>query len=149
MRKAEPKAEGAFSRKRELEAQGAPTEERSQEAAPATRERDADTRRLEAAPPAREERLVVPQGSLNALRAGTAAPRNLAAAPGGSPLWRVGPQGAVERSRDGGTTWEKLPSPTTADLVAVEVRSDDAATVVTAGGKRFATADGGKTWRAE
>lgn len=102
-------------------------------------------------------------------------------------LWRVGPQGSIERSDDAGATWQRqtsgvaadllagsapsatvcwavgrggvvlrtldgvawtqLGSPSSLDLVSVEAASAKEATVTTSEGKRYITADGGRTWR--
>jgi hypothetical protein len=60
--------------------------------------------------------------------------------------WGVGRQGAVWRTVDG-RTWQRVPGPTSDDLVAVTVGDNaDTTTVVTAAGRRFTTRDGGKSW---
>jgi len=111
---------------------------------------------------------------------------NQIASPDPSVRWRIGPSGSIQRSTDGGATWEALTSGVTEDLTAgaapsstivwivgrsgavllsidgrqwrrlafpervdlVAVRANDAtiATVTTADGRTFRTADGGRTW---
>jgi photosystem II stability/assembly factor-like uncharacterized protein len=61
--------------------------------------------------------------------------------------WLAGTAGTVYRTVDG-TTWSRLPAPTTDDLVGIQAVSSDEATVTSRDGRRFATADGGKTWAA-
>ena len=60
--------------------------------------------------------------------------------------WVVGQAGTILLTTDGGTTWTKVPSPTSEDLTQVAAQSDSAATVVTRSGVAFSTTDGGKTW---
>ena len=60
--------------------------------------------------------------------------------------WLVGLDGLVLRTADG-STWERVEPPDGTDLVRVEARTARAATVTSAAGRRFATEDGGKTWR--
>jgi hypothetical protein len=61
--------------------------------------------------------------------------------------WAAGRAGLVMRTVDG-TSWERLASPAAADLLDVEASSADEAIVTAANGRRFQTADGGKTWSA-
>jgi photosystem II stability/assembly factor-like uncharacterized protein len=51
----------------------------------------------------------------------------------------------VLRSNDG-RTWERLPSPTDADIVQITAWSVLNASLRTANGERFSTDDGGQTW---
>jgi photosystem II stability/assembly factor-like uncharacterized protein len=44
--------------------------------------------------------------------------------------------------------WQRISSPTNADLTAVSAQSASDATVVAADGQRYVTSDGGTTWRA-
>jgi hypothetical protein len=60
--------------------------------------------------------------------------------------WLVGARGVVLRTTDG-QTWERLPSPTSGDLVSVHAWSPSAASVTAADRSEYETADGGKTWR--
>ena len=60
--------------------------------------------------------------------------------------WVVGARGVVLRTTDG-RNWERLPSPTTGDLVSVHAWSDSVATVTAADRTTYETSDGGKTWR--
>jgi hypothetical protein len=60
--------------------------------------------------------------------------------------WAVGAAGAVLRTTDG-TTWQRLESPTGADLVSVRALSRDAAIVKASDGSEYSTSDAGKTWR--
>jgi hypothetical protein len=69
-------------------------------------------------------------------------------APSPTVCWAVGRGGVVLRTTDG-STWSSLGSPTSQDLTAVEAVDADRATVTTADGKRYATTDGGRTWRSQ
>lgn len=60
--------------------------------------------------------------------------------------WLVGHAGTVLRTHDG-KNWEKLPPPTPADLISVKARDAMSATVAAADGRRYATSDGGRSWR--
>lgn len=77
---------------------------------------------------------------------GTAVDLLAASSPAPSVCWIVGRTGVVLLSTDG-ESWRRLSSPdATADLVAVTARDAVAATVTTADGRRFTTADAGGTW---
>jgi photosystem II stability/assembly factor-like uncharacterized protein len=45
-----------------------------------------------------------------------------------------------------GAQWRRIAFPETVDLVAIEATDAAHATVTTAAGRRFSTADGGKSW---
>ena len=77
---------------------------------------------------------------------GTAVDLLAASSPALSVCWIVGRTGVVLLSTDG-ESWRRLSSPdVTADLVAVTARDAVAATVTTADGRRYTTADAGATW---
>jgi photosystem II stability/assembly factor-like uncharacterized protein len=57
----------------------------------------------------------------------------------------VGRSGTIIRTTDG-EHWELITGPTADNLVKVSAVSANVATVTTAGGKTFATSDGGATW---
>lgn len=59
--------------------------------------------------------------------------------------WVVGRAGTVLLSIDG-NTWRSIPFPEAVDLTGVDARDATAATVTAADGRRFQTADGGRTW---
>lgn len=59
--------------------------------------------------------------------------------------WIVGRAGIVLVTTDG-ATWQRHPIPEAADLTAVRAIDARTATVTTADGRQFATADGGITW---
>ncbi len=65
-----------------------------------------------------------------------------------SPLacWLVGAGGLILRSVDG-KSWQRVPSPTTADLVSVTAWNPTSARVTTADHADYTTTDGGVTWR--
>src|SRR5579875_3423167 len=65
----------------------------------------------------------------------------------GAVCWIAGRDGVVIRTTDGGAHWKQLGPPTTADLTAIVARNDRDAAVVTAEGRRYATADGGLSWQ--
>ncbi len=67
-------------------------------------------------------------------------------APSETVCWAVGRAGTVLRTTDG-EHWEKTASPTTADLIRVTAQDALNATVVAADRQRYATSDGGRTWR--
>jgi photosystem II stability/assembly factor-like uncharacterized protein len=58
----------------------------------------------------------------------------------------VGAGGTVVLSTDG-EHWQRLNSPTSANLAAVSAIDASSAVVTTADGRRFSTSDGGRTWR--
>lgn len=68
-------------------------------------------------------------------------------APSTSVCWVVGKAGAVLLTTNG-HEWVPVPKPLDADLVAVQARDALTATVTAVDGRRFRTADGGKTWTA-
>lgn len=61
-------------------------------------------------------------------------------------VWLVGRGGLVLHASEDAPSLRRATPPVAADLVGVEARSGSAATVVTADGRRFDTADGGATW---
>jgi hypothetical protein len=67
------------------------------------------------------------------------------ASPSPSVCWLVGPSGTVLLSTDG-RTWRRLGFPERVDLRMVTATDHDNATVTTADGRVFVTADGGQTW---
>jgi len=67
-------------------------------------------------------------------------------APSDTVCWVVGTAGTALRTTDG-TRWEKVSSPTQADLASVKARNALEATVTAADGRSYATRDGGKSWQ--
>jgi len=67
-------------------------------------------------------------------------------APSEKVCWAIGASGVVLRTDDG-QRWEQVASPTTKNLNSITARDGQNATVTTADGKTFVTADGGQTWR--
>ena len=67
-------------------------------------------------------------------------------APAPNVCWAVGSSGTMVRTTDG-ERWESIPSPSSHDLTTIEARSALAATITASDGRRFETADGGKTWQ--
>jgi hypothetical protein len=68
-------------------------------------------------------------------------------APGGRISWRVGLQGAVERTDDAGKSWKPQKSGVTADLIAGSAPSGKICWLVGRQGTVLFTKDGGKHWR--
>ncbi len=66
-------------------------------------------------------------------------------APSDGVCWVTGANGTVLRSSDG-RTWERLTSPTSADIVQITAWSVLNASIRTVSGERFSTNDGGQTW---
>ncbi len=60
--------------------------------------------------------------------------------------WAVGQAGAVLRTVDG-ERWQRLVFPAPVDLVAVSAASGSSAIVTARDGRRYATSDGGRSWR--
>jgi hypothetical protein len=83
--------------------------------------------------------------SIHAQTSGVATDLTAGAAVSSAVCWVTGTSGTILRTTDG-QHWEILPTPTTKDLVSVKARTADAAMVVAAGGSRYYTMDGGKTW---
>jgi len=67
-------------------------------------------------------------------------------APGGEVGWIVGEGGTIFRTKDGGGTWAKIPSPVKDSLFKVAVMNSDAACAVGANGTLLCTENGGSTW---
>ena len=67
------------------------------------------------------------------------------ASPTPSVCWLVGRGGTIVRTTDG-LVWQRLTFPEAVDLTAVTSPDVRTATVTTADGRRFTTADGGRTW---
>jgi hypothetical protein len=76
---------------------------------------------------------------------GISANLNDASATSDTICWAVGAAGAVLRTTDG-TTWQRLTSPTGADLVSIRASSQDAAIVKALDGSEYSTSDGGRNW---
>ena len=60
--------------------------------------------------------------------------------------WRIIPPARLERSTNGGKTWEPVQLPQLIDLVAVRAPSTTIAIVTAADGRQFRTDDQGRTW---
>ena len=67
-------------------------------------------------------------------------------APSATVCWIVGRAGLILRTTDGKEFTRVVP-PAPADLIAIAAQDAMQATVTTAGGQMFTTADGGKTWK--
>ena len=59
--------------------------------------------------------------------------------------WLVGRSGIVFLTEDG-KNWQKLPSPTSEDLVMVLAKSASSATVTATDNRKWSTDDAGKNW---
>ncbi len=68
------------------------------------------------------------------------------AAPSATVCWIVGRSGTVIRTTDG-EHWTLVITPTMENLAAVSAADANDATITTAGGRSFATSDGGANWR--
>ena len=75
----------------------------------------------------------------------TPAPLLAGSAPSDEVCWAAGANGTLLRSRDG-RHWERLASPTSADIVQITAWSASSASIRTASDERFSTNDGGQTW---
>ena len=70
--------------------------------------------------------------------------------------WLLGRNGAIARTRDG-KSWESVTPPAQAagtdaklpDWTGITVRDAQSAAITASDGRKFATADGGKTWQAQ
>jgi hypothetical protein len=87
-----------------------------------------------------------PDGSWQTQSAGAAEVLYAGAAPSPDVCWIVGSDGAILRTTDG-VHWQKVSTPAPNDLTSVFAADAWNATVTAANGSRFATKDGGKTWR--
>jgi hypothetical protein len=89
---------------------------------------------------------LAPDGSWRRQTSGVTATLHAGAAPSPLTCWIVGADGTILRTTDG-EHWQTINSPTAHDLVAISAIDASEATVTAAGGARFTTADGGRTWR--
>lgn len=69
------------------------------------------------------------------------------AAPSANVCWIVGRGGLILLTKDA-KSWKKIEPPVDTDFIAVSAESAPNATVTTADGRKFATKDGGKKWKA-
>jgi hypothetical protein len=69
-------------------------------------------------------------------------------APESHVCWLVGRAGVIFLTEDG-KGWQKIPSPVSKDLVAVEAQSAVSATITAKDGQKWSTDDAGKTWHTE
>lgn len=67
-------------------------------------------------------------------------------APAPNVCWVVGARGTIYRTTDG-ITWKKVHAPSQGDFTAVSAKDASSAMLTAAGGKRFSTANGGKSWQ--
>jgi hypothetical protein len=91
-------------------------------------------------------RLVKGEGFATQQRSGVDADLTAGSAPSSSVCWVVGRAGVITRTVDG-EHWARVSSPTSADLTGVSAQSGSDAIIIAARGQRFATTDGGATWR--
>jgi len=91
------------------------------------------------------ERSTRADASWTRLDTGVAATYTAGSAPSASVCWLVGPGGVVMRTIDA-RTWQRVTSPTPGDIVGVDATDAITATVRTADGRAFRTANGGATW---
>ena len=70
-----------------------------------------------------------------------------AVSPDGALHWRITERGALERSTDGGTTWQAVNVGVTATFTTIQAPGSRTAVVTTADGRVFRTSDGGATWQ--
>jgi Photosynthesis system II assembly factor YCF48/Putative zinc-finger len=80
-----------------------------------------------------------------ALSTGVNADLTAGSAPSTSTCWLVGRAGTVLLSTDG-RRWQRVPFPEPADLVLIRAADARTASVTTADGRTFNTANGGRTW---
>ena len=97
-----------------------------------------------AAPTGASERFADQQGARQeSAKAGAKA----AVSPDGALQWRVTDRGALERSTDGGATWQAVNVGITATFTTIQAPEPRVALVTTTDGRVFRTTDGGATWR--
>jgi photosystem II stability/assembly factor-like uncharacterized protein len=80
------------------------------------------------------------------LSTGVSAGLTAGASPSSSVCWLVGRSGTVVLSTDG-RRFQRVTFPEAVDLIAISAVDARTATVTTADGRRFSTADGGRTWQ--
>ena len=85
-------------------------------------------------------------GSTHPQHSGASTDLIAGAAPSATVCWIVGRSGTIVRTTDGGEHWTLILGPTADNLAAVTASDANDATVTTAGGRSFATSDGGASW---
>jgi len=90
-------------------------------------------------------RLVKGEGS-TPQASGVDADLTAGSAPSALVCWIAGRGGTITRTVDG-VHWARVASPTSDDLVGISADSASDATIIAASGQRYATTDGGATWR--
>jgi hypothetical protein len=87
-----------------------------------------------------------PDGSTHPQHSGASTDLIAGAAPSATVCWIVGRSGTIVRTTDGGEHWTLILGPTAENLAAVAASDANDATIATAGGRSFATSDGGASW---
>jgi hypothetical protein len=87
-------------------------------------------------------------GSTHIQQSGVTTDLVAGAAPSAAVCWVVGRSGTIIRTTDG-EHWLLVIAPTPENLTGVTAGSAKDATITTAGGRRFATSDGGASWHEE
>ena len=115
---------------------------------------DASPRAPAAPPPVAEPGTAAPAAAAGGIAGGQlarpslgAAAGKLAISPDGSLHWRIADRGGVERSADGGTTWQGVKVGVTATFTTVQAPEPRTAQVTATDGRIFRTIDGGTTWQ--
>jgi hypothetical protein len=70
-----------------------------------------------------------------------------AVSPDGALHWRITDRGALERSADGGTSWQAVNVGVTATFATVQAPEPRTAIVTTTDGRQFRTTDAGAVWQ--
>jgi hypothetical protein len=135
-----------------------PAETKAKETTPAEtrKERPRDQRantKVAAAPAAAPSAATAPPAAAAGRLAGeqpvrqsSAVASKQAVSPDGALRWRITERGALERSTDGGTTWQAVNVGVTATFTTIQAPEPRTALVRTTDGRAFRTSDGGATW---
>ena len=96
-----------------------------------------------AAEQARQSAAAEPLARQESAKAGAKA----AVSPDGTLHWRITDRGALERSTDGGKTWQAINVGVTATFTTVQAPEPRTAVATATDGRVFRTSDGGATWQ--
>src|SRR5215472_14996421 len=87
-----------------------------------------------------------PQVRYRLTRGGFISRTTAGSAPAPNVCWVVGAKGTIYRTSDG-VTWKRVHAPSPADFTALSATDASSATLTAAGGKKFSTANNGKSWQ--